>query len=740
MYVSHPLVRENTIESRLYQEVIVGNASRGNTLVVAPTALGKTVIAILLAAHRLEKFPESKVLMISTTRPLVSQHASSFRKFLKLDGDEVCVFTGHAAPEKRKELWERSKVVCATPQVIENDLISARYSLADVSLLVFDEAHRGTGDYPYAFIAQRYVKESTQPLILGLTASPGGDETRIAEVCESLFIENIEVRTESDPDVKPYIKGTQVEWVKVDLPEAFEKIKGSLEEALKERLETLKKLGFLSSPSPSISKKELLHLREKLQRSLAEGGNPETFIGISSVAACINLAHALELLETQGLETLRRYFRRLRKGTSKAVKSLLRDVKVLRAMRLTEGLAGEMHHPKLEKLVELIKKEPLDKRIMVFTQYRDSAQKIVERLGELPGRRVVRFVGQAMKEEDRGLTQREQLAILEKFRSGEYNVLVATSVAEEGLDIPKVDLVVFYEPIPSEIRSIQRRGRTGRSRAGRVVVLITRKTRDEGFYWSSFHKERRMREVLQRLRQKYYKSSFEKQKQLMDFYEAEHRIIVDSRELASRVARELLEYGIVSRPKVLEVGDYVLSDRVGVERKTAEDFLQSIMDKRLLEQALRLRQSFPKPVMIIEGEGLYSKRGVHPNAVRGALASIAVDFGIPVLFSRDEKDTAALLAAILRREKGEGREARIRGDKRVLTLREQQESIIAGLPRVNITLARRLLKEFKSVEGVFNASEEELTRVQGIGGKIAREIRHVITARYGAEEGAGKTL
>jgi Fanconi anemia group M protein len=734
MYVSHPLVRENTIESRLYQEVIVGNASKNNTLVVAPTALGKTVIAILLAAHRLEKFPESKVLMISTTRPLVNQHASSFRKFLNIPEGEINVFTGYTSPEERKELWRNSKVICATPQVIENDLISARYSLADVSLLVFDEAHRSTGDYPYTFIAQRYVKESGQPLILGLTASPGGDESRIAEVCESLFIENIEVRTERDPDVRPYIKGVEIEWVKVDLPEAFEKIKSSLEGALKERLETLKNLGFLRSASTSIPKKELLKLREKLQRNLAEGGNPETFIGLSSVAACINLAHALELLETQGLETLRKYFERLEKGTSKAVKGLLKDVKVLRAMRLTEGLAGEMHHPKLEKLVEIVKKEPLNKRIMVFTQYRDSAQKIVERLGELPGRRVVRFVGQATKEEDKGLTQKQQLAILEKFRSGEYNILVATSVAEEGLDIPKVDLVVFYEPIPSEIRSIQRRGRTGRSRAGRAVVLITKKTRDEGFYWSSFHKERRMREVLGRLKQKYYKPSFEKQRQLTDFYEAEHKIIVDSRELASSVARELLEYGIVSKPKVLGVGDYVLSDRVGVERKTAEDFLQSIVDKRLLEQVLRLKQSFARPVMIIEGKGLYSKRGVHPNAVRGALASIAVDFGIPVLFSRDEKDTAALLAAILKREKEEGRmEAQIRGDKRVLTLREQQESIIAGLPKVNITLARRLLREFKSVEGVFKAGEEELTKVQGIGKKIAREIRHVITALYGAE-------
>jgi Fanconi anemia group M protein len=734
MYVSHPLVRENAIESRLYQEVIVGNASQTNTLVVAPTALGKTVIATLLAAHRLEKFPESKVLMISTTRPLVNQHANSFKKFLNIPEDKIIVFIGYTSPKEREELWRNSKVICATPQVIENDLISGKYSMADVSLIIFDEAHRSSGDYPYAFIAQRYVKEAEHPLILGLTASPGGDEARIAEVCENLFIKNIEVRTERDIDVKPYIKGIEIEWKKVELPEAFERIKGNLEAAMKDRLDTLKRLGLTRSASIKVPKKELLALREKLQGSLAkEGGTPETYAGLSMVAACINLAHALELLETQGLATLLKYFERLQKGRSKAVKGLLRDVKVLRAIRLTENLSRDIHHPKLDALVEIIRKES-KKKIIVFSQFRDTTLKIVEELGGIDGVKPVRFVGQASKERDKGLTQKEQLEILDKFRSGEHNVLVATSVAEEGLDIPKVDLVIFYEPIPSEIRSIQRRGRTGRSRAGRVIVLMTKKSRDEGFYWSSFHKERRMRQVLERLKDRYYKPKMEvDQKQLQDFFEVRHTIVIDSRELASNVARDLLEYGIVSKPKLLDVGDYVLSDRVGVERKTAEDFLQSIIDKRLLEQVLRLRQSYAKPLMIIEGEGLYSKRGVHPNAVRGALASIAVDFGVPTIFTRDEKDTAGLLAAIVKREREEGREEiQIRGDKRILTLREQQESIIAGLPKVNIVLARRLLQEFKSVEKVFNATEEELTRVQGVGKKIARDIRRVITALYGA--------
>ena len=732
MFVAHQLVKENMIESRLYQEVIVGNATKGNTLVVAPTALGKTVIAILLAAHRLAKFPESKILMISTTRPLVSQHAASFKKFLKVDESEVNVFTGYTPPEERDELWRKSKIVCATPQVIENDLISDRYPLADVSLVIFDEAHRCTGDYPYSFIAKKYREAALQPLILGLTASPGGEEGKINEVCEKLFIENIEVRTERDPDVKPYIKGIEIEWRSVELPEDFEKIKLLLESVLKESLENLKKLGAVRSSNINIPKKELLVLRGKLQEELAkQQASPEVYIAISQVAACINIAHALELLETQGLTTLAKYFERVQKGSSKAIKNLLGDAKFMRAVRLTENLSQQMHHPKLDVLAEVVEKEK-GKQMIVFSQYRDSAQKIVERLENISGVKPIRFVGQASKEEDKGLTQKQQLDILEKFRSGGYNVLVATSVGEEGLDIPKVDLVIFYEPIPSEIRSIQRRGRTGRSRAGRVIVLMTKKTRDEWFYWSGFHKEKRMRIILEGLKNKYYKPKIElEQKQLQDFFEKSYSIVVDSRELSSAVARELLEFGIISKPRKLEVGDYILSDRVCVERKTAEDFLQSIVDKRLLEQVLRLRQTYQKPVLILEGEGLYSKRDIHPNAIRGALAAIAVDFGVPILFTKDERETAAMIASIVRREHEEREgEVQIRGEKRVLTLNEQQEYIVAGLPKVNITIAKRLLEEFKSVQGIFNASEEELEKVKGIGKKIAEEIRKVIASRY----------
>ena len=732
MFVSHPKVKKNAIESRLYQEVIVGNATKKNTLVVAPTALGKTVIAVLLAAHRLKNF-DGKILMLSTTKPLVNQHATSFKNFLEIPEEEVEVFTGATPPSEREKIWKNTTIICATPQVIGNDLISNSYGVEDVSLVIFDEAHRTTGEYPYAFIAKKYMEAAKHPLVLALTASPGADEVKIKEVCKNLFIDNIEVRTEKDPDVKPYVKGTKVDWVKVDLPDSFAAIKKHLENALKERLSTLKNMGFAKSKSVNISKKDLLTLRGKLQSEISKrGGVPELYSGVSNVAACIALVHAIELLETQGTDTLHKYFKRVQKQSTKATRGLLKDVNFMRALRLTERLAPDVEHPKLAVLVRVIEKAPKNKKTIIFCQYRDTAQKIVDLLKEMKDVAPVRFVGQASKDKDKGLTQKKQLEILDGFKEGIYNVLVATSVAEEGLDIPKVDLVIFYEPIPSEIRTIQRRGRTGRSSAGRVIVLMTKKTRDEWYYWSGFRKEKKMRGVLESLKDKHYKPKVEAvQRELREFFE--HSIVVDSRELSSTVPRELLEFGIVSKPKMLDIGDYLVSDRVCVERKTAEDFVGSMIDGRLMDQMKNLN-TYARPCLIIEGEGLYSKRGVHPNAIRGALASIVLDFKVPTIFTRDERDTAAIIAAMIKREfLDERREIQIRSDKRLSTPSEQQESIVAGLPNVNIVLARRLLSEFGTVQKIFNATQKELEKVQGIGKKTAKEIVNVLKEKYEGE-------
>jgi Fanconi anemia group M protein len=181
----------------------------------------------------------------------------------------------------------------------------------------------------------------------------------------------------------------------------------------------------------------------------------------------------------------------------------------------------------------------------------------------------------------------------------------------------------------------------------------------------------------------------------------------------------------------LKVGDFILSNRVGVERKSTGDFLQSIVDKRLMSQAKILRETFERPVLILEGGNLYSRRAIHPNAVRGSLAALAVDMGIPILPTRDEKETALILFAIARREQlDESREVAVRGESKGLTLPEHQRFVVEGLPGVSAVLAKRLLEHFGTVERVMCASEEELKQVHGIGREKARSIRKILASIY----------
>jgi Fanconi anemia group M protein len=135
-------------------------------------------------------------------------------------------------------------------------------------------------------------------------------------------------------------------------------------------------------------------------------------------------------------------------------------------------------------------------RVLVFTHYRDTCELVANKLSKVENAKVAKLVGQSDRKGEKGQKQKDQVGVLERFRQGEFNVLVATSVGEEGLDVASTDLVVFYEPVPSEIRSIQRRGRTGRSRAGKVIIFITKGTRDEAYYYSSLNKEKAMRRRL----------------------------------------------------------------------------------------------------------------------------------------------------------------------------------------------------------------------------------------------------
>ena len=746
-YITHPLVKPDTVEQRVYQLNLAAAALQESTLVVLPTGLGKTIVALLVMVQRIES---GKVLLLSPTKPLVEQHAGFLKKVLKVPEDEIVTFTGSMPPHKREALWSDAGVIVSTPQVIENDLLAGRISLRGVAHITFDEAHRGTGNYAYVYIAKRYVEAGTNPLMLGITASPGSSREKIQEVCSKLGLTKIEVRSEYDAEIQPHVFNREIEWKIVNIPLEIEGLNDLLNSVLEEKIQKLAELGVIMAKQKKLTKTELLGVQKQLQAQLQRFPQRQTYQAVSIVAEIFKITHAIELGETQGPQALIRYFERLdheakSKGGSKASKRLMDDVRILKAVHTLKKI--DTTYPKIDVVKEVVAEEVLgnpDSRVIVFTNYRDTSELVTNALGEIEGVRAVRFVGQASKYKDTGLTQRQQAEIIEGFKNGDYNTLVATSVAEEGLDIPATDLVVFYEPVPSEIRSIQRKGRTGRTHEGRIVVLMARGSKDEAYYWSTNNKEKQMQKRIGELRNSLGENNLKPtmvqnvpQRQLLEFTESKDQIspqvYIDHREIRSTVARELERIGARIKLETLEVGDYALSDRVCVERKTTSDLLSSITDegRNLFTQLSDIARNYERPILILEGKDLYTQRRIHPNAIRGILAAITVDFHVPIIPTTDPEETAAIIYTIAKREQTDKkRSLRPHGKKTSQTLQEQQEYVISSISNIGPVAARKLLQHFKSIRAIVTASEDELIEIDGIGKKTAERIREVTQNQY----------
>ena len=560
-HISNPLIRKNSVEFRKYQSNISQSAFNRNTLVILPTALGKTIISLLVCANTLYNYKDKRVLIMAPTRPLVIQHMNSFFSVLKMLEDQIAAVTGKIVPYARRAIWNKPEIrlVFATPEVVKNDIEENRLSLNDFTLLVFDEAHRAVKDYAYTFIAKEYVKQSIYPLILALTASPGSDKQRMKEVCDNLFIEHVEYRSEEDPDVRQYINPIEVEWKYLDLPSEYQYIISNLKSILHEKIRWLIQHRILSQKDPRwIFKRNLIdagdQIRYNLELTMEEERGP-LYVALMQQSSALSLMYCTELIESQGSYSLKAFLDRIEEeghgvasgagsggssGSSKSHQSILNDSRIKEVRTLVSNLTTE--HPKITYIVNLLRnryhssnftqnsnakkdgqynrqEEKLDpgsdynrrhnhlipyhdlqnnSRTLIFTQYRDSARHIVEMLSK-NGINASRFVGQAKRQGDIGMKQDEQTSILESFRNGEFDVLVATSIAEEGLDIPQVDLVIFYEPIPSEIRYIQRRGRTGRMSAGSVIILAAKETIDERNLHASKRRIQKMKQTLSSL-------------------------------------------------------------------------------------------------------------------------------------------------------------------------------------------------------------------------------------------------
>ncbi len=505
-FVRHPLLREAAVRSLPFQLDLARIGLSEDLLVVLPTGLGKTVIAALLAAEVLRR-SRGKVLVLAPTRPLVQQHAESFaRLLLPLT---TARFTGTVRRPVREGAWEPADLVFATPEIVANDLAAERYTLGEVALLVFDEAHHAVGKYAYVPIAERYrADRPPDGRVLGLTASPGGQDERIESVVAALGVGRIEARTREDEGVREHVQPIEVDYRWVELSPTAQRIRDGLQTASTATARKLQKMGYLrKKPIASLSVKDLIALRAEV--FARPGPMVRKFGPLFHQLVLLHLHHALERLETQGIEPLVQYIDRVasKEKVGRGDAAFLKLPEVVEAKKIAGEFLSrgrEPSHPKLDAVVDLVREtlaaaRDRAPRILVFAQYRDTIRTIQERL-EQEGWSVGRFVGQSTRDpDDPGMDQKEQARMLAGFRQGAFPIMVASSVAEEGLDVPDVDQVVFFESVPSEIRAIQRRGRTGRSSLGKVTVLLTRETRDVSYQVAEARREKAMKRIVRRL-------------------------------------------------------------------------------------------------------------------------------------------------------------------------------------------------------------------------------------------------
>ena len=462
-FVEHRYIKKSSIEHRDYQDNLAKQAISENCLIVLPTGLGKTTVALHVIAEFLSR-GKGGVLFLAPTRVLAHQHYEFLKNNLLID--DVALVTGEDLLAKRKKLWINS-VICATPEIVKNDLDRQIVSPEQFSLVIFDEAHRTVGDYAYSGIAERFANMNVR--IIGMTATLPSEKQKAEEMVKILKIASIAQRTEESPDVSPYVQQTDTQWITVELPPEMKEIQTLIKSAIDSRYSELKKLGLNLSGNRSMS--ELLRVREFVIRQNRRAAKP--------LFTAIRLIHALNVFESHGVTSFLRFCERTQEKKGVGIRDLFEnDMNFGKAVRLArEAQAKGIEHSKMEKLKEVLQGIP--GKALVFTSYRDSVDVIHQKLNEM-GISAGFLIGKAG---ETGLKQKKQIETIQKFREGEYKVLIATRVGEEGLDISEVNLVVFFDNVPSSIRYVQRKGRTGRKDYGKLIVLIAKDTTDETYYW-----------------------------------------------------------------------------------------------------------------------------------------------------------------------------------------------------------------------------------------------------------------
>ncbi|KAM6358656.1 Fanconi anemia group M protein isoform 5-T6 [Alca torda] len=530
---------------RGYQLRMARASLLANTLVCLPTGLGKTFVAAVVMYNFYRWFPSGKVLFLAPTKPLVAQQMEACARVMGIPAQHMAEMTGGTQALNRRELWATKRVFFLTPQIMVNDLSRGTCPAVEIKCLVIDEAHKALGNHAYCQVVRELSKYTNQFRILALSATPGSDTKAVQQVISNLLIAQIELCAEDSPEIQPYSHERQVEKIVVPLGEELVEIQNAYIQVLETFAGRLIKIGVLARRDiPSLTKYQIILARDQYRKnpsSQCVGMHQGIIEG--DFALCISLYHGYELLLQMGVRSLFIYLFGIMdgsKGLTRTKNELGRNEDFMKLyQQLTDMFSDTLlpsangsvyksktvfenkkdfiySHPKLRKLEEIVighfkswKKgssdqvttestsvDTVDTRVMIFSSFRDSVQEIADMLSRLsPVVRVMTFVGHSTGKSTKGFTQKEQLEVVKRFREGGYNTLVSTCVGEEGLDIGEVDLIICFDAQKSPVRLVQRMGRTGRRRQGRIVVILA-EGREERTYNQSQSNKRSIHKAI----------------------------------------------------------------------------------------------------------------------------------------------------------------------------------------------------------------------------------------------------
>ena len=535
----HDGLQEGVVEARAYQLEAVDVALSSSTLLVLPTAAGKTAVAWMAIAEMLER-TNGWALMIAPTAALVKQHFDDLELVFDKDSTKPISMSGAIPPSKREGMWNKGRLVVSTPQVVRNDVNRGLLDLSDCCLLIIDEAHHSTGERAEAQVADLYLELANEPLILGMTASPGSNTEKVEEICNRLRVGRIHLRTSEDNMLSEHLANLDIEELKVRVPDEIRELAEPLVRWQESIVERERRLGRYVMPG-AVTHRGLANAMERANLAVRRG-QADAYGSMSRIGLAMSLHHLINHLLCQGLAAAKEFLDRKETGEDaekKNTRNLLRDSRI-RSLRDSLAEMPESHSKvgAVRRLVrERIRRDP-ESRIIVFATYRDTVSALETALLNLKDVRPIQFIGQSKRASGTGLTPKQQVERIESFRAGEGNVLIATSVGEEGLDIPTADLVIFYEPVASEIRTIQRRGRTGRQRDGDVVVLIAEDTRDEGARAAALRREQNMHRAVARVGRKLARSTHVDLSNLSNFSVVENGSKISATEFVIAVRKK----------------------------------------------------------------------------------------------------------------------------------------------------------------------------------------------------------